>query len=146
MTVIAWDGTTLAADKLGVWDGMKVTLRKIEVARGHLVGIAGHSGKSEELLAWFKNGAVPSELPDFQRGVDWCPMIIINPLGHVYIYENAALPARLYNDKVAVGSGREVAVTAMHLGLDAANAVRVCGELLNGCGNGYDTLTLSDIC
>ena len=145
MTVIAWDGKTLAADKLGVWDGMKVTLRKIEVARGCLVGIAGSSGKSEELMAWFKNGAIPSELPEFQRGSDWCPMIMINAAGHVHIYENAAMPARLYNDKVAIGSGREVAATAMHLGLDAANAVRVCSELLNGCGNGCDVLTLADL-
>lgn len=50
MTVIAWDGVTLAADRLSGCTGVRMSLTKIHRVDGMLVGGAGDMDMSGDAL------------------------------------------------------------------------------------------------
>ena len=56
MTVIAWDGKALAADRRAVNCGLARTVCKIERVKGALVGMSGDHGVAAEMLKWFTSG------------------------------------------------------------------------------------------
>lgn len=146
MTVIAWDGTRLAADKQMVMSGMISVTRKIRVVRGHLVGWSGDACECEEHVAWFERGAKPEEFPPNLRSDKYPSMLlVVTPEGKVLSYENNPYPVVVEAKHYALGSGREVALTAMHLGFDAIRAAEIACELTNGCGQGIDVLLFEDI-
>lgn len=144
MTVIAWDGRTLAADKLADMAGLRTSVTKISRVNGCLIGSAGASSVGNEAEAWFARGADPKDFPESQRDNEhWDGLLVITPEGAVLKYENTPYPVRLDpGQKVAIGSGRDFAVAAMHLGLSATEAVKLACELSTGCGNGIDFMTL----
>jgi ATP-dependent protease HslVU (ClpYQ) peptidase subunit len=143
MTVIAWDGHTLAADKRAGTD-MPRTVTKIYLARnGSLVGFTGFAHGDMEMLAWFNNGAKPDDFPQIHRDeAKSSHMLEITPEGQIRTYANGPYPATLEDKFHAMGSGRDFAMAAMHLGQTAEQAVAVAIALSAGCGNGIDTLTL----
>jgi ATP-dependent protease HslVU (ClpYQ) peptidase subunit len=73
---------------------------------------------------------------------DWQPLLVIEPDGKILIYERTAYPIYYEQDCMVVGSGREYARAALHLGKTAAEAVQVAIDLDHNCGNGIDTLEL----
>lgn len=56
MTVLAWDGTTLAADKRALSSGLSRRVTKIFKVDDALVGIAGTRCIGLEMLEWYKRG------------------------------------------------------------------------------------------
>lgn len=67
MTVIAWDGRRLAADKRATYsDGHTKTNTKISLGRhaGELLRIVGSVCIAQELRAWYLSGAEPAAFPD----------------------------------------------------------------------------------
>lgn len=61
MTVIAWDGSALAADKRAVsGGGIARACTKIERHGGSLLGITGDWDTGAEMREWFKAGALPA--------------------------------------------------------------------------------------
>lgn len=144
MTVIAWDGRTLAADKLATFGTTKHTTTKIFRVRDALVGYAGDADSGEEVLAWFRDGADPAKFPAGQRGPDWAGLLVIRRGQPICRYERTPYPVMFHDTRFAVGSGREFALAAMHLGCSAKEAVQVAIELDSGCGHGIDTLTLEE--
>lgn len=143
MTVIVWDGKTLAADKRTSFGGQHATVTKLYRLRGFLVGCAGGSAQNAEMRAWFAAGADPEKLPACQRDAEKCvSMLVIAPDGSVTQYENSPHPFVIENKSWAIGSGRDFAMAAMYLGCDAHRAVEVASMLDLNCGNGIDTLTL----
>ncbi len=149
MTVIAWDGKTLAADKRASDCGRARTVTKIRrcmkpgATLGHLMGASGSVNRDAELMAWYENGANPAAFPAGERDEKACSMLVVNRPGPEVLFFNGAPFGAMFEDqRFAMGSGRDYAETAMHLGCDAAEAVRVACELDLGCGNGIDTLAL----
>ena len=69
MTVLAWDGHTLAADKRAVMGTMILTTTKIFRVGDALVGYAGDACFGEEMVAWFKRGAKPEDFPSSRKCV-----------------------------------------------------------------------------
>lgn len=142
MTVIAWDGKTLAADKRAVWATTILTTTKIHRVRGCLVGFAGDSTFGREMLEWFRNGEDPANFPASQRDKeDWCGLLVIRPDGAIDRYERTPYAIRFEDERIAIGAGREFALAAMYLGHGARRAVEVACALDNS-GNGIDCLTL----
>jgi 20S proteasome alpha/beta subunit len=142
LTIIVWDGMTLAADKRSVNSGRATTVTKIFRVNDALVGVTGDFARGLELVEWFKAGAVPSALPAFQRSNDdYVPMLVVRHSG-VFLYEQALIPFEVEEPFFAIGSGRDCALTALHLGYSAREAVRITCELRTCCGNGIDTLEL----
>ncbi len=95
-----------------------------------------------ELVDWYNNGADPAKYPNRQRDKDdWGSFIVIKPDG-IYSYEQSPTPVKLEDKNVACGSGRDFAITAMHLGKTAIEAVEIACLFDTGCGNGIDWMTL----
>ena len=142
MTVLAFDGVTLAADKRASMGSTIYTTTKIFRVMNCLVGYAGEQAFGEQVLAWFKNGQRPEEFPQSQRDKeDWASLMVVKASGSVWIYERTPYPI-FYQDKlVAIGRGRDYALAAMHCGKTAAEAVALTCLLDSSCGNGVDTLT-----
>ena len=145
MTCIAWDGTTLAADKRATNSGLPFTVTKIFRARGRLLAAAGDFDRIGETIAWFAAGADPDKMPPYARdNMDFVSLLVIEPDGTILKYERSAVPFRIESPFYAIGSGRDFAMAAMHLGHDAAKAVEVACALDVKCGNGIDIATLAD--
>lgn len=146
MTVIAWDGKTLAADKRSVLHGKATTVTKLFEVNGWLLAFSGDLVKGLEMVEWFRNGRDAKELPVFQRDKeDYVPMLAISSGAEIFHFEDSPIPFRVEDSIYAMGSGRDFALAAMHLGCDARKAVEVACALHNGCGNGIDTLTLHPV-
>ncbi|MFY9479156.1 MAG: hypothetical protein WAQ08_16040 [Aquabacterium sp.] len=142
MTVVAWDGHTLAADKLAVYGESRHRVTKIHRVRGHLVGFSGDLDRMQNVLTWFESGAVAADFPKVAVEEICGTLLVITPTGEVLTYERSPRPIRLEQTRVAIGSGREFAMGAMYQGADAIQAVRVAMALCISCGEGYDHLTL----
>jgi ATP-dependent protease HslVU (ClpYQ) peptidase subunit len=138
MTVIAWDGKTLAADKQSTFCGLPRTTTKIHRAKdGSLLGAAGETAMCAALRAWYDAGAVTADFPDKSNTSH---LLVIRPDGQVYLYDGHAVPIHLEDPFTALGSGRDYAMAALHLGKTAAEAVQVACVFDAWCGNGIDTL------
>jgi 20S proteasome alpha/beta subunit len=148
MSVIAWDGKTLAADKRASFGTTIRTTTKIFRHGNALLAYAGDSAHGEEVRAWWMRGADPDDFPRSQRDKDdWAGLLVIRRGEHgpvIARYERTPYPIYFEDEHFSIGSGREFALAAMYLGCDARRAVEVACALDSGCGNGIDTLTLED--
>lgn len=142
MTVIAWDGTALAADKRAIsGGGIARTVTKIVRHEGALLGITGCWDTGAEMLAWWRDGAKPADFPKTARE-DKATLIVIDAQG-IRIWCTGPYPMWIEAERCAWGSGRDFAEAVMHLGLPAEMAVRVACEFQSDCGNGIDVLALT---
>lgn len=145
MTVIAFDGKTLAADKRAITGGGIVrTVTKIERFGAFLLAITGGIDVGFELREWFKAGAKPDQFPEAARE-DKSVLIAIRK-GMVMTYASGPYPMVIEAEKCAFGSGRDYAEAAMYLGKSAIEAVKVACVFQSDCGNGIDMLELCDGC
>lgn len=144
MTVIAWDGRTLAADRQATNQGYARQATKIHRVPGGLVAFAGSAVHSMALLDWFKAERPPHSWPappnDNQEG----DALFIGDDRTVLLYAGFSRhPESIEDPFVAMGCGRDYALAALHLGHDARRAVEVACALDIHCGMGIDVLTLS---
>lgn len=143
MTVIAWDGKVLAADRLAESVGLARTMTKIRrTSSGALIGAAGRTSYCVAVMAWYEAGADPDKYPKTQDSDDFADMVVIETCGRVLKYERCSAPMHFEDKTFAMGSGRDYAMAAMYLGCDAIKAVEVACAHDVSCGNGYDALPL----
>lgn len=154
MTVIAWDGTTLAADRAGNFGGIFFDVTKIRRHEGALLAIAGNGCRLEQLTDWFRSGADPKTYPARLAPDEDSILVVIDrdanwakdrPLGHgirIRRFEATGFPIVIDSPLYADGAGRDVAITAMHCGKSAREAVLLACKLTAYCGNGIDVLEL----
>lgn len=144
MTIIAWDGTTLAADKRACTGGSHFTVTKIwRDGPDRLVGGTGAWARSGAFRQWLAGGAKPADYPENPKDDDLYLMIVHRD-GRIQKYENTPWPVTIEEPYYAIGSGRDYARAAMHLGQSARGAVEVACLFDEACGNGIDTLTFED--
>jgi hypothetical protein len=129
MTIVAWDGHTLAADTMGQRMGAAVIVQKIFYLDSMcLVGIAGSLDRGLLVVEWIKAGMMPSSFPDAQSVEDTCvdTLIIrkmpdgtvrVSTLGHTCV----EIPTGVA--KFAIGSGAQFALGVMAMGGTAEQAV-----------------------
>lgn len=142
MTVIAWDGKTLAADKMATdGGGIKRTVTKIIRHGDAMLAFTGSFDVGAELRAWWISGADPEHFPQKARE-DLATLIVIRR-DSVCTYIAGPVPMIHEVERCAFGSGRDFAEAAMFLGQDAAEAVRVASHFQSDCGNGVDVLEAS---
>lgn len=144
MTVIAWDGKILAADKR-LSTLLPRTVTKIRRTKnGSLIGCAGDLGPCMEIMAWYEFGAHPDMFPPGLRDNSKANVILeITQNGKIKLYNKSPYPIIIEDKCMAIGSGRDFAITAMYLGKNAREAVEITNELIAECGNGVDTLELN---
>ena len=139
MTVIAWDGRTMAADRLVDSGGARRTTTKIWRINWSLVGGAGDMGRVGAMAEWYRLGAVPADFPPGATDDNWAVLLVAKD-GRAVMYEHSPWALQFADSQIAIGSGRDFAMAAMHLGLDAAGAVAVACALCPSCGSGVDIL------
>lgn len=144
MTIICWDGVTLAADRLAVSGTLGRTMTKIFRHGDMIFGGAGVLTTLEAMRAWVIGGCVfgefpklPKDDPDRQVTSFW----VINRNGTIVKFEDSPYPLR-YNDPFfADGSGRDFAYAALEMGADARRAVEIACKYDIYCGGGIDVLS-----
>lgn len=145
MTVIVWDGKTLAADKRCSYGGMNCTVTKITRIGALLVGGSGDVPYIQAMFDWVRRGRSVDDFPADQRTKDdWQPIIVVEPDGRAMMYERTPYPVRYDDIQMVIGSGREYARAALYMGATAAEAVAVASALDVNCGNGIDTLRIEN--
>lgn len=141
MSVVAWDGKTLAADRMGVSADMRSQMSKIMVI-GPPPEIIAWTGSHEQgltLAAWYRAGADPESWPEFQKDHDnWTRLIVWRQGENPEIYEQLPVPQTVQDEFMAWGSGRDFAMGAMFAGASAADAVRAASAFNIYCGLGID--------
>lgn len=141
MTTIAWDGKTLAADKMGDRSGLRTTLTKIWRWHGTPQIILAGCGRIDHVVAlkdWYENGAIPENYPAFQSNDDKGSTLIVVRGALVFVYQATSVPVPIENCFDAWGSGRDFAISGMSLGLTAREAVEHAAKFDTGTGCGVD--------
>lgn len=142
MTVIAWDGKTLAADKMACAAGYGYTVTKVHRLRGGaIVAFSGDGDGAMALLAWLNAARNPATYPEQQKDNE-TSALLVEPDGSLWSYGKTPYPQRIECKRYAMGHGRDFALAAMHLGKSAKEAVEVACALDVYCGNGVDALDI----
>lgn len=144
MTTIAWDGKMMAGDKRTSFGGLHVTTTKVHRIRGALVAGCGNSAPIAEMIQWYADGADPAKLPPNQRDEDKAVNLLVASPEGLFLYADSATPFKIESPFAAIGSGRDFAIAAMHLGCDARRAVEIASIYETGTGNGVDALELKE--
>jgi len=146
MSVLVWDGTTLAADKQMTNGGLIQICSKIFRIGKDLIGFTGDYDYGMGMKHWLENGADPDSFPDNQKDKDgWVGALVIKHDGRVLKYDRCPHPYDLSQNRfVCLGSGRDFAYGAMEMGADAVRAVEVACKYEASCGCGIETLALNN--
>jgi len=142
MTVIAWDGTTLAADKQMSCGNTTSIVTKICYVPEHraIVGACGSIAQLQEFLAWFKNGQKIDNYPKNMNNKDEFASGIAIKDDCAYLYQESPYPTYIESPFFAIGSGRDFAIAAMHCGKTAKEAVEIASLYDAYCENGVDEI------
>lgn len=134
MTTIAWLGRTLAADtQLTYSDDTKTFCHKIHLlGDNHVVAIAGDFDAEFHFKRWLLAGAKVDDWlgsvlqfvkkPKFEA-------IYIDKYDQKWYYTNGPEAIPIEHRFHAIGSGGRIAMAAMHMGLNAVDAVLLAGDL-----------------
>lgn len=143
MTVIAWDGKTLAADKMSCSAGYGYTVTKVHrLADGSVAAFAGDVDSAMALLHWLNGDRDAATYPDAQKTND-TSAFVVGPDGKAVSYGKTPHPQVMEDRYYSMGHGRDFALAAMHCGKTAREAVELTCLLDVYCGNGVDTLELA---
>jgi hypothetical protein len=140
MTVIAWDGKTLAADQqASTNDTRRLSIKIRQLPSGVVIGSTGDQGRGSALELWYEKGARRSCFPSVQKPDEWARLIVATADG-VHEYENCPEPMPLLDRYFAWGSGSDFALGAMFAGADAKKAVQAAIAHCTSCGFGVTAL------
>jgi len=146
MTIIAWDGKAVAADKRAVCSGVHFTttkLRRVKVG-DHIPEVLAWTGDQdagELLAAWYAAGADVNTWPECQKGKGWCRLLVFDHYG-ARMFERLPVAVKIEDTFCAWGTGRDFALAALSLGKTAREAVGVACLFVVDCGNGIDEMRL----
>jgi len=136
MTVIAWDGGSLAVDNLACSGDLGLTLKKYKVLSDNLVvAWAGDHEQGLMLAKWYEEGQKIEDWPAFQRTKDWSRLVVAGDFG-VGEYEKEPVLQTMEDKYQAWGTGAYFALGAMAMGADSEKAVEVANEFCVSCGKG----------
>lgn len=145
MTVIAWDGTTLAADRRVMAGSTPINpvtkVRRILAPNGCtcLIGFSG-SCEWEAAYLYFMDGGPEPLKSDEAKGT----LILIDDERNVWTRSHNSIAWNTFGKRQwAIGCGVDYALGAMHAGADAVKAVQVASELDVNCGDGFDEVAFA---
>ena len=136
MSIVAWDGTTLAADKMAICSGAMLPATKIKRAGDIVLAWTGGLSFGIALADWYIRGADRRDWPEFQKTDDWCRLIVFDK--EIFFFEQSPYAIPVEGSFYAWGSGRDFALASLYLGNTAVKAVAVASALCDSCGLGVD--------
>jgi hypothetical protein len=143
VTTIAWDGTTLAADRCSWANGIRRQVRKVfrveRDGRTFLVAFAGDACYAMAVLAWMRGGARPDPSDHFGReDLNRVCAVAVDEKRRVHCLSNALLWESFRERKFAHGAGHEVAWGALEAGASARRAVQIATKRSDFAALGVD--------
>jgi hypothetical protein len=146
MTVIAWDGKTLAADKQSTVCGIAVQTTKVHVVPEGIVAFYGATSGAVAMLEWFNRARDICHWPEKiqQNDETNAYSVFVDWSGKVWLYENFPYAIPKEGAFFAGGSGRDMALAALDLGFTAVEAVECANRHCITCGMGVDSLNLAE--
>jgi len=140
MTTVAYDGRTLAADRMLTEGSVKepAAARKVWRCGDKLLSGAGEYAAMVRAAEALRTGRPLSSV----RNLGGTDFIVVDKTGKAHVYEGATL---LYSTRrpTALGAGRLAALAAMMAGADAAKAVRIAARLVTDTGGGVTAMAVS---
>lgn len=143
MTVIAWDGATLAADTLCTTaDGAVIYGDKIWRTPLGLFGGAGDDNAVEKIRIWLMRGGKERHKPTLAQDAS-VVCLVVRPDKTLCVIDHQLTPVPYHAQKFAIGTGGPPALAYMKAGKSAAQAVQmVIDGNWDGCGGSVQTLAL----
>lgn len=136
MSVIAFDGKMVAADRRAVCQGVSTTSTKLfREPDGTILGFVGSLDEGLLKVEWYRDGAKVDEFPEPLEDDDFAYLFVVTG-GRFFRYERVPVPIENEDDFCAFGSGGPVAMGAMASSASALEAVEAACRLVPGCGNG----------
>jgi len=139
MTVLAWDGKSLAADKQMTMGGTPVPVTKIfrlnTPIGPEIVGFCGEAQEALTFLEWYKSDCSTPK-PVMEKG--FAAYIVRGK--ELWKYESMLIPMRIDMPFWAAGAGADYAIGAMAAGKSAREAVEIACLFDVNCGLGVDVL------
>jgi len=134
LTVIAWDGKTLAVDSLGVYSDRPIDIKKsMKTESGEILSGSGSAETVLVLFDWYiETGADPEKYPEIEKQ-DLSNLVVVSE-AEIRVYYGKFPIVLDRNKNHAWGSGTDLALAAMHCGRNAIEACQVACELSVYCG------------
>jgi hypothetical protein len=139
VTVIAWDGKTLAGDKQRNSKGTAIPSTKIHEIekKGHgriIFGCSGDAFECDRYVRWAKGlEPKPPTLSDIS-------ILSIDADRRIWVADHRLYWCQVNMPFWSIGCGADFALATLHLGHTAKRAIEVACELDNLCGMGIDEL------
>lgn len=119
MTTIAFDGKSLCADTRSTAGGFPYALIKAyQLKDGRLYAGTGSAEESKAVQLWLESGGEKPTVKDYVG-------IVVGADGSIWRYEDKLVPFQVTAPFHAIGSGRDYAIAAMHMGKTAREAVEL---------------------
>lgn len=140
MTIVVFDGKTLAADRAAVINGVKYEVSKLEWDNQDHEAVTGTGDPALIMLLrdWYYDGAKPDDYP---LHLGTAALIVVKKHAGLTLYRSR-YPEDYGFSKVAFGSGLQYAVGALAMGATAEQAALVACQYDPSCGHGVDVVDL----
>ena len=145
MSIIAWDGYTIAADKAITNCDCMFTGTKINrLSDGRVLAWTGIEDTAKAMMKWYETGAQPEHFPQSQKDPNKFTRLIVATASGVWSYETEPFPLHVEDSVYAWGSGRDFALGAMAMGATARQAVEIASRYNIHCGMGIDEFVIKE--
>jgi 20S proteasome alpha/beta subunit len=144
MTTIAANREMMAADRRVTDGDTHFPARKIWRIGDAIVGAAGDVGGIQKFVSYLekigksRRKVVP--LPEFGKKEAF-EAIVLTPEG-LFAYDQACRPQEIEAEFYAMGSGKQAALAALHMGANPTQAVEIACLVDNSSDGPVDTLTI----
>ena len=147
MTVIAWDGKSVAADSLATFGGYRSPLwaQKITRRDDFVYGITGFFGWFDAWIEWHRAGADPQRIPAASVPMDRCGNFLIFTRDSAFCCSAQMPYLQRTGAPDAWGDGCEYAIGAMLAGASAQRAAEVAISSSSSCDGPVCAIDLSDL-
>jgi hypothetical protein len=144
MSVIVWDGKTLAADMQVSYGSTACKISKIRKLKdGTILATTGSECSGALMMQWYETGADFSKYPVCQSDKDdWSRLVVVLPDGQVSCYEKYPVRIGVIQIPMAWGSGQDFALGALAMGADARKAVGIACQYSTDCGFGVEAFDI----
>lgn len=141
MTVIAWDGKTIACDSQMSDNGIIQKTIKLHRVNDSWIASSGSSRAGVAMRQWIADGT--KDFPKLEKIDEGTRMVVFSPSG-ITEYEASEYGVLLIGDLLAWGSGCDLAIGAMEMGASAVEAVRVACKHEVHCGGDILSAEIGD--
>lgn len=138
MTTIITDGKSMAADKQAEYDNHHIPVVKIHRVGEEIIGISGCHAFGNRVIEWYKGDADIKDFPP-NASNNW-QVLVLSKDGVKNLFEHGFVNIPL--DFVAIGCGRDFALSAAYLGKTLKEAIEFASVHDIDTGMGVDILHL----